>query len=135
MEIAMKSSNIGRIIGIGLGVSALALVAGAFVAPLEIVGLLGIGVTFFVVTVVRAQARGTGWWAVWAVGVATIIWVGASLLAFSSWGTGFRIADAGGSVPWGVQATTIGAFCLGLIAFVMLVTVGIIAAARKPTIK
>ncbi len=135
MGMGMKSTNIGRVIGIGLGSSAIALLAGAFVAPVAVIGLLGIGVTFFVVAILRARTHGSGWWAVWTVAIATIVWVAASLLSFTYWGTGFRIADAGGTIPSGLQAMTLGAFLLGLLAFVSMVTVGIIAAARRPIIE
>ncbi|MBI5161207.1 MAG: hypothetical protein HY996_07330 [Micrococcales bacterium] len=117
-------SFVPRTVGTGLAASGIALLLSAFVAPLGLAGVLGVGATFLVIGVHGVRRHGTRRRATAGIAASLVLWVAASVSAWMLWGVGFDLADAGRPVPGAVTAATFGSAVLALVAFVVMIGTG-----------
>lgn len=129
---AGEARSRARILTTGLLVSVLMIAMGALVPPFAIMGLLGVGATFLTIAVLRARAAQRGWWAARSIGVATVVWMTASVVSWTYWGVAFDLAERGQAVPFALEAATLGAFGLGLLSFLVIIGIGVYAAVSRP---
>lgn len=122
----MNSWSVTRKVAVfGSAGSVLLFVLGSAVSALSMVGLLGLGATWTATAVLRARQSDRPVWAVRVVIGAWVVWAAEFITVWVVWGIGYNLTDSGRTVPQALSLTMLLSAVIGLVAFVVMVAVGL----------